>query len=202
MFSQRFIRSTAVWRNSAGYLPFRFMVTRSSFPCKVCQLRVSHFKGSVQKKITRTVVCSSSSVLPLARSCHDETTRVRASRGTRKRAERSRNRCRLRSRSYAKASVGSISPPRRAVHSFIVAPRIENEVVSCPCAMWASEWRFELANLLAPLRERNFQTDTIPKPGGLVSGGSQSGLAVQLSIQDLSSFCPGFVQLWSSLFRG
>lgn len=26
------------------------MDTRSSFPCKVCQLRVSHFKGSVHSK--------------------------------------------------------------------------------------------------------------------------------------------------------
>src|SRR5260370_41970097 len=48
MFSQCFIRSTAIWRNAAGCLPFRFSATRSSFPCKVCQLRVSHFTGSVQ----------------------------------------------------------------------------------------------------------------------------------------------------------
>src|SRR5271166_765578 len=33
-----------------GFEPIaRFFATRSSFPCKVCQLRVSQLKGSVQK---------------------------------------------------------------------------------------------------------------------------------------------------------
>ena len=37
------------------------------------------------------------------------------------------------------------------------------------CAMWAFEWRFELASVFALFRERSFQKDTIPKPGGLGS---------------------------------
>src|ERR1700756_3395743 len=49
MFSQLFSRSTAICRNDFGYRPtLRFFATRSPFPCKVCQLRVSHFEGSVQ----------------------------------------------------------------------------------------------------------------------------------------------------------
>ena len=48
MFSQPFIRSTAIWRNAAGYLPFRLFATRSSFHCKVCHFssdfrNLSHF---------------------------------------------------------------------------------------------------------------------------------------------------------------
>ena len=49
MLSQLFNRSTAIFRNAWGYRPMaRFFATRSSFLCKVCQLRVSHLKGSVQ----------------------------------------------------------------------------------------------------------------------------------------------------------
>jgi hypothetical protein len=49
MLSQRFNRSTAIFRNALGYRPItRFFATRSSFLCKVCPLRVSHLKGSVQ----------------------------------------------------------------------------------------------------------------------------------------------------------
>jgi hypothetical protein len=49
MLSQLFSRSTAIFRNALGYRPIaRFFATCSSFPCKVCQLRVSQFWGSVQ----------------------------------------------------------------------------------------------------------------------------------------------------------
>ena len=49
MLSQLFSRSTAIFRNALGYLPTaRFFATRSSFPCKLRQLRVSQFWGSVQ----------------------------------------------------------------------------------------------------------------------------------------------------------
>ena len=61
------------------------------------------------------------------------------------------------------------------------------------CAMWAFEWRFELASVFALFRERSFQKDTIPKPGGLGSGGTLSGLSVQLSSR-IVHLCPGFVQ--------
>ena len=48
MLSQLFNRSTAILRKALGYRPIaRFFATRSSFPCKVCQLRVSQLKGSV-----------------------------------------------------------------------------------------------------------------------------------------------------------
>ena len=46
------------------------------------------------------------------------------------------------------------------------------------CAMLVSEWCFELTNIFALFRERSFQKDTIPKPGGLGSGGPQSGRSV------------------------
>jgi hypothetical protein len=59
------------------------------------------------------------------------------------------------------------------------------------CAMWASARRFELANVFALFRERSFQKDTIPKPGGLCSGGPLSWL----SVPALSHICPGFVPL-------
>jgi hypothetical protein len=59
------------------------------------------------------------------------------------------------------------------------------------CAMRASQWRFEAANVFALFRERSFQKDTIPKPGGLGSGGPLSGL----SVPALSHLCPGFVPL-------
>jgi len=57
--------------------------------------------------------------------------------------------------------------------------------------MWAFEWRFESANVFALFRERCFQKDTIPKPGGLDSGGPKSGLYVPA----LSRICPTFVPL-------
>jgi hypothetical protein len=63
------------------------------------------------------------------------------------------------------------------------------------CALWASDWRFELENDSAPLRERSFEIDTIPKPGGLGFASASRGVDVQL----LSSFCPGYVPLPSSL---
>src|SRR5205085_3941855 len=47
MLSQPFSRSTAIFRNALGYRPTRRFATRSSFPCKVCQLRVSQLRGSV-----------------------------------------------------------------------------------------------------------------------------------------------------------
>jgi hypothetical protein len=57
------------------------------------------------------------------------------------------------------------------------------------CAMWAFGWRFELASVFALFRERSFQKDTIPKPGGLGLGGPLSGL----SVPALSHICPTFV---------
>src|ERR1700747_3179255 len=48
MLSQAFNRSTAIRRNSFGYRPTRLFATCSSFPCKVCLIRVSQAKGSVQ----------------------------------------------------------------------------------------------------------------------------------------------------------
>src|SRR5215472_1381818 len=47
MFSQPFSRSTAIFRNALGYFPTRRFATRSSFPCKLCQFRVSQFWGSL-----------------------------------------------------------------------------------------------------------------------------------------------------------
>ena len=61
------------------------------------------------------------------------------------------------------------------------------------CAGLVSEWRFELANVFAPLRERNLQIDTIPKPGGLGSAGPRSALPVR----SLSGFCPELVRVLS-----
>jgi hypothetical protein len=54
------------------------------------------------------------------------------------------------------------------------------------CAMLAFEWRSELASVVALFRERSFQTDTIPKLGGLGFGGPRRGLCVRW----LSGFCP------------
>ena len=62
------------------------------------------------------------------------------------------------------------------------------------CATWAFEWRFELASVFALFRERGFQKDTIPKPGGLGFASAFRGVAVQL----LSSICPAFVPVLSS----
>ena len=63
------------------------------------------------------------------------------------------------------------------------------------CAMWASEWHFELASVFALFRERSFQKDTIPKPSGL---GFQSTLRAP-SVQLSSSICPTSVQVLSSI---
>lgn len=57
--SQLFSRFTAFCRNSRGCrgpLP-RFFATRRSFPCKVCQLRLSQFWGSVQVWGESQTVC-------------------------------------------------------------------------------------------------------------------------------------------------
>jgi hypothetical protein len=63
--------------------------------------------------------------------------------------------------------------------------------------MWACERHFELANVFAPLRERNLQIDTIPKPGGLGFAEAFRAMAVQLlssrrpaPVPVLSNFCP------------
>ena len=61
------------------------------------------------------------------------------------------------------------------------------------CAMWAFEWRFELASVFALFRERSFQKDTIPKPGGLGSGELHGGSAVRC----LSGVCPVSVRVLS-----
>jgi hypothetical protein len=65
-------------------------------------------------------------------------------------------------------------------------------------AMWTSEWCFELASVYALFRERSFQKDTIPKPGGLGSGGPLSGL----SVPALSHTCPTFVPVLSHFGAG
>jgi len=49
MLSQPFRRSTAIFLNALGYFPTRRLATRRSFPCKLCQFRVSQFWGSVQR---------------------------------------------------------------------------------------------------------------------------------------------------------
>jgi hypothetical protein len=61
------------------------------------------------------------------------------------------------------------------------------------CAMLVSEWHFEWANVFALFRERRFQKDTIPKPGGLGSGELHRGSAVQC----LSGICPVSVRVLS-----
>ena len=64
-------------------------------------------------------------------------------------------------------------------------------------AIWAFEWRFELASVFALLRERSFQKDTIPKPGGLGSSGPLSRPSVpalSTFVLLLSRFCPTLVQ--------
>jgi hypothetical protein len=46
--SQPFSRSTAIFRKASGYRPIaRFFATRSSFPCKVCPMRLFQFRGSL-----------------------------------------------------------------------------------------------------------------------------------------------------------
>ena len=64
------------------------------------------------------------------------------------------------------------------------------------CAMFVCEWHFELANVFALFRERSFQKDTIPKPGGLGSEGPLSGLYVPV----LSHTCPTFVPVLSRCY--
>ena len=66
------------------------------------------------------------------------------------------------------------------------------------CAMLASERCFGLANVFALFRERSFQKDTIPKPGGLGSGSSRCGL----SVPALSHICPTFVPVLSHFRAG
>ena len=66
------------------------------------------------------------------------------------------------------------------------------------CAMWVFEWRFESASVCAPPRGRNLQIDTIPKPGGLGSGGPLSGL----SVPALSHICPTIVPVLSHFSAG
>jgi hypothetical protein len=61
-------------------------------------------------------------------------------------------------------------------------------------AMWASDWRFEFGHCCAPIRERDFEVDTIPKPDGLGFASASRVVAVQLS----SSYCPGSVPVMSS----
>ena len=66
------------------------------------------------------------------------------------------------------------------------------------CAMLALKWRFELANVFALFRERCSDLDTIPKPGGLGSGGPLSGL----SLPALSHLCPTIVPVLSHFSAG
>jgi hypothetical protein len=62
------------------------------------------------------------------------------------------------------------------------------------CALcWFLRGTFELANVFALSRERSFQKDTIPKPGGLGSSGPLSGL----SVRSMSGVCPELVRLLS-----
>ena len=66
------------------------------------------------------------------------------------------------------------------------------------CVMWAFERCFELASVFALFRERSFQKDTIPKPGGLGSGGPKSGR----SVPALSHIGPTFVPVLSHFSAG
>ena len=60
--------------------------------------------------------------------------------------------------------------------------------------MWAFEWCFELANIFAPLRERSFQKDTIPKPGGLGFGRPARRTVCPAVVRLLSGTCPASVR--------
>ena len=69
------------------------------------------------------------------------------------------------------------------------------------CAMLASEWRFVLANIFAPLRERYVTLDTIPKPLGLDSGGPRGTRFIgsafteySMNIRRLSNACSMMLQ--------
>ena len=55
----------------------------------------------------------------------------------------------------------------------------------------ATKWQFRVAAVFALLRERYLKLDTIPKPGGLGSGETRSGL----SVRSLSGFCPEIVRV-------
>jgi len=59
----------------------------------------------------------------------------------------------------------------------------------------APKWQLSVATAFARLRERCLELDTIPKPGGLDSGGRLDGLAFQGS----SSIFPATVQVLSNL---
>ena len=60
--------------------------------------------------------------------------------------------------------------------------------------MWACERHFELANVFAPLRERNLQIDTIPKPGGLGFGRPARRAVCPAVVRLLSGTCPASVR--------
>ena len=66
----------------------------------------------------------------------------------------------------------------------------------------AFEWRFELASVFALFRERCFDQDTIPKPGGLGSSAMHGGLAVRCLSGARVRFCFTLVRaqftLWSA----
>lgn len=69
------------------------------------------------------------------------------------------------------------------------------------CATLVSGWRFEPANIFAPLRERSFQKDTIPKPRGLDSGGPRGTRFIgsafteySMNIRRLSNACSMMLQ--------
>jgi hypothetical protein len=69
------------------------------------------------------------------------------------------------------------------------------------CAMLVSEWRFELANIFAPLRERYLKLDTIPKPRGLDSDGPRGTrfigsafIEYSMNIRRLSNACSMMLQ--------
>jgi hypothetical protein len=60
----------------------------------------------------------------------------------------------------------------------------------------APNWQLSSAIVFALLRERHFEIDTIPKPGGLDSGGPRG----RLSVRSLSDFCPELVRPLSGAF--
>jgi hypothetical protein len=60
-------------------------------------------------------------------------------------------------------------------------------------AIRAQKWQLSLANDSALLRERYFEIDTIPKPGGLGPAGPRSALPVR----SLSGFYPELVRVLS-----
>ena len=62
------------------------------------------------------------------------------------------------------------------------------------CAMLVFEWRFELASVFALFRERSFQKDTIPKPGGLGFGRRALRVFCPVVVRLLSGTCPASVR--------